>query len=589
MNKLIILSSLLMLYPSLYATTYTVTNNNDAGAGSLRQAITDANGNAGSDSITFNIAGVPPHTITLVTVLPTVTDTLWIDGATQPDNGFGGTDPKIVIDGLPGNGAGLSVQARACQVYRLRFTDCFDGIEFTGSTSEGFIVEENVIDNYTDKGIQAWFTTGGTIRRNYLGVYPGSSTCIPGTGGNEAIAVQFSSNVLVTENIMPCSNVSVNISVSDGNTITANEIYSSENDCDDFNLLGIQVLGSNNQIGGTGAGEANLISSRQDAIRIVGFGSGSVNNEISGNILQCISDNAVSLLSSGNNDKAAPVITYADGVLVSGTAQAGDIIEVFRQPDNASIGCVLTSIPQGDIYYGTATADGTGNWVLADVFEGEVTATAYDPINGTSPFTTPVATGSAYTTSVGNCLGAVLDVFPVLLEVDELRNQEVKLVWRTSQIDQLANIHLQRSKDGSLWESIYTHSIPPTKELKPSAILWDTQPLKGVNYYRIAYQRTDGLSGYSNAVSAQVLGTLLMDVLLVNHPSNEAKLQAVGGSFSEGTIIKVRDLSGRVIWGMRISASSSKIELPVRAVVTGMYVVEVETSERSFLKKWIRN
>ncbi|MCU0716763.1 MAG: DUF4347 domain-containing protein, partial [Pirellula sp.] len=45
--------------------TYVVTNTNDSGAGSLRQAILDANANAGQDSIVFNITGTGTHTITL--------------------------------------------------------------------------------------------------------------------------------------------------------------------------------------------------------------------------------------------------------------------------------------------------------------------------------------------------------------------------------------------------------------------------------------------------------------------------------------------------------------------------------------------
>jgi len=36
-----------------------VTNTNDSGAGSLRQAILDANGSAGADAITFNLSGCP--------------------------------------------------------------------------------------------------------------------------------------------------------------------------------------------------------------------------------------------------------------------------------------------------------------------------------------------------------------------------------------------------------------------------------------------------------------------------------------------------------------------------------------------------
>src|SRR5439155_16850403 len=48
------------------ALTFTVTNVNDAGPGSLREAIFNANANSGADSIVFNIAPPgPPFTITL--------------------------------------------------------------------------------------------------------------------------------------------------------------------------------------------------------------------------------------------------------------------------------------------------------------------------------------------------------------------------------------------------------------------------------------------------------------------------------------------------------------------------------------------
>lgn len=66
------------------AATFTVTNTSDAGAGSLRQAILDANAAGGADTIAFNIAGAGVHTIVLATALPTVTDIVTIDGYTQP-------------------------------------------------------------------------------------------------------------------------------------------------------------------------------------------------------------------------------------------------------------------------------------------------------------------------------------------------------------------------------------------------------------------------------------------------------------------------------------------------------------------------
>jgi RTX calcium-binding nonapeptide repeat (4 copies) len=66
--------------PAQAATTFTVTNTNDSGEGSLRQAILEANGAAGEDTINFNL--VSPATITLGSQLPAITDGagLIIDG-----------------------------------------------------------------------------------------------------------------------------------------------------------------------------------------------------------------------------------------------------------------------------------------------------------------------------------------------------------------------------------------------------------------------------------------------------------------------------------------------------------------------------
>ncbi|HET9787638.1 MAG TPA: hypothetical protein VFP47_10915, partial [Pyrinomonadaceae bacterium] len=70
------------------ATTFVVTNTNDSGAGSLRQAILDANANPGADSITFTI-GSGLQTITPTSLLPDISDPVVINGTTQP--GFAGT------------------------------------------------------------------------------------------------------------------------------------------------------------------------------------------------------------------------------------------------------------------------------------------------------------------------------------------------------------------------------------------------------------------------------------------------------------------------------------------------------------------
>jgi hypothetical protein len=107
---LLLLTGLPVATPRVHATTYTVTNTNDSGSGSLRQAIIDTNNTPGPDTIAFNIPKSDPGysssdgvwTITPSSLLPTLTggNTI-IDGATQTAN-QGDTNPagpEVQIDG----------------------------------------------------------------------------------------------------------------------------------------------------------------------------------------------------------------------------------------------------------------------------------------------------------------------------------------------------------------------------------------------------------------------------------------------------------------------------------------------------------
>jgi hypothetical protein len=75
--------------------TYRVTNTNDSGPGSLRQAILDSNAHPPLDTIAFAIDS-GPQVIAPLHILPTITDSVVIDGTTQP--GYAGT-PLIALSG----------------------------------------------------------------------------------------------------------------------------------------------------------------------------------------------------------------------------------------------------------------------------------------------------------------------------------------------------------------------------------------------------------------------------------------------------------------------------------------------------------
>jgi hypothetical protein len=67
-----------------HAATFAVNNTSSAGAGSLRAAITAANGTAAPDTIEFAIPGNGVHTITPAVQLPAITQPVSIEGYSQP-------------------------------------------------------------------------------------------------------------------------------------------------------------------------------------------------------------------------------------------------------------------------------------------------------------------------------------------------------------------------------------------------------------------------------------------------------------------------------------------------------------------------
>src|ERR1044072_9734422 len=103
-------------YQSALSASFTVTNVNDSGPGSLRQAILDANSNDGTDLINFSIGtGVP--TIPPLSSLPSIVGRVTIDGTTQP--GYAGT-PIIEIEGSQaGNTPGLVIFGGVTRIRRL--------------------------------------------------------------------------------------------------------------------------------------------------------------------------------------------------------------------------------------------------------------------------------------------------------------------------------------------------------------------------------------------------------------------------------------------------------------------------------------
>ncbi len=138
-------ASLWLVASTVGAATITVTNTNDSGAGSLRQAFISANATTASDTIVFDIPGQGPFTISPLTALPPLIQPTIIDGYSQAGASVNtqadGTNARIMIqvDGaLAGAGvAGIRACASNSTVRGLSITQ-FSSIEvLVGAANDG--------------------------------------------------------------------------------------------------------------------------------------------------------------------------------------------------------------------------------------------------------------------------------------------------------------------------------------------------------------------------------------------------------------------------------------------------------------------
>lgn len=361
------LGLLLALSFSTQADTITVINDNNSGAGSLRQALLNANV---SDTIAFDSSAFPasdPVSIALLSPLPRIiTDGLTIDGS-----GAG-----VILDGSgAGSTDGLLIDADGITVRSLQIVSFErDGVDVK-SGSENTAIEGNAIGGNGHHGIrvQGDGITGTRILSNFLG------TDASGTAANGNIFSGVSikdgpSHSLIQGNV---------IGFNDDHGITVwgpatNTVIIGNNvgtDASGFLDMGNNLHGVILRFGAQSntVGPGNRIAHNgRDGVRVEG--ASTLSNTITQNSVTANDDMGINNVDGGNGELAPPVIVTVTDTIVQGQAQPGAIVELFTDP-----------FFEGQRFIVSTTAD----------IAGAFTATL------TTPLTVPLVTATS-TDAAGN-------------------------------------------------------------------------------------------------------------------------------------------------------------------------------------------
>ncbi|MCZ6834672.1 MAG: hypothetical protein O7G85_02765 [Planctomycetota bacterium] len=348
-NVLVTLTLLSLQPVAAHGATYTVTNTNDSGAGSLREAINDANSNAGTDTIAFNIAGAGVHTIFPSTPLPWLIGTTSVDGSTQP--GFAGT-PLIEIAGdFAGVGAvGLQIFNNSSQVGWLTING-FDshGIRISGSGNATIV---GCFIGVTNTGLASSFPNKGN------GVF------IDNSPNNNIGGTVASLRNIISANRL--SGVRIEGASSTGNNVRGNYIGTNVNGTLElFNgpdgggcgfEAGVAIIDAqNNTIGGPLSGYRNVISANRCDNIYISNGDGTL---IQGNYVGLTASGSALVPLNPTNDTQRNIAVGSHNVTIGGTSVSHRNVIA-----SANVGIILfgnNCTVQGN-YIGT---DATGSYAL---------------------------------------------------------------------------------------------------------------------------------------------------------------------------------------------------------------------------------
>lgn len=332
------------------AATFSVTNTNDSGAGSLRQAIIDANNTTAADTITFSI-GSGHQQIVPASALPPITQPVTIDGTTQP---IFSSAPLIELSGngagagaiglrITGNGAGSTIKGLIINRFSSNgiFLDSSNNTitgNYIGTTFDGTAAAGNSGDGIgIFSGTAAAAASGNTIG----GSTAANRNVISGNGAN-GITINAQDGGTTSNNIISGNYIGANATgtaaianVGDGVLVNVpqggGQAQSNTVGGETGNTAGGACTGSCNLISGNGANGVGLWHSGSTSNSVIGnyigtnaAGSGKVPN---GNIGVEVNETANNTVGGATSARRNVISGNAGaGVFITGAASTGNVI-----------------------------------------------------------------------------------------------------------------------------------------------------------------------------------------------------------------------------------------------------------------------
>jgi hypothetical protein len=155
-----------------------------------------------------------------------------------------------------------------------------------------------------------------------------------------------------------------------------------------------------------------------------------------------------------------------------------------------------------------------------------------------------------------------------------LVNNAVNVTWGTEIEINSDHFNVQRSNDGSHWQTIGTVAAHGFSSTHLNYSFTDQTPASGVNYYRLQSVDKDGKNSFS-AVKI-VRGTVVKGVSVFPNPATDYINVSLGNDASATLSIRLVNQFGQVMQQQKLShAAGTIVSLQVKGYPEGLYYVQV--------------
>jgi Bacterial Ig-like domain (group 3) len=372
--------------------TFTVKSTNDSGPDSLRQAMLDANNAGAASTIVFNIPGSGVHTIAPLSILPTITAPVTIDGYTQP-----GASPNSLPDG---DNAVLLIELDGASA-------ASDGLTISagGTTVQGLILNRWGAGP-TSSAIVITTNGGDRVSGNFIGTDASGTAPLGGPG--DGVLVHSAGNVIGGTDPSARNVISGNHengifldggsdNLVEGNFIgtdaTSTHVLPNPGDPASTNHVGIMVSSSNNTIGGTAAGARNVVSGDTYDLEIYGAYEPAMNNVVRGNFIG--TDASGSVEPTGVTGSNGVRVLQSSGNTIGGTTPGARNVISVGDGEGLSIDGALSAAVPGNVVQGNYIGtDVSGLLALGNLYDVVVQSSDSVTIGGTVPGAGNVISGT---------------------------------------------------------------------------------------------------------------------------------------------------------------------------------------------------